>query len=98
MPQTNTGYAPVQFVGIITLSRKKDNTNEESHPSIKDTLKKLASDFQCSVCGVIFTTDEDRKQHLEKEAHGILHEGTTKKDKEIAKMQEEENETYSHRT
>lgn len=66
------------------MSSKKDNTNAESHPSIKDTLKKLASDFQCSVCGAIFTTDEDRKQHLEKEAHGILHEGTTKKVKEIA--------------
>jgi uncharacterized C2H2 Zn-finger protein len=78
------------------MFRKRDNTNEESHPSIKDTLKKLASDFQCSVCGAIFTTDEDRKQHLEKEDHGV-HEGTTKKDKEIAKMQEEENETYSHR-
>ena len=64
------------------MSRKKDNTNEESHSSFKDTLEKLASDFQCSVCGAIFTTDEDRKQHLEKEAHGILHEGTTKKDKE----------------
>lgn len=97
MPQTNKSYAPVQFVGIITMSRKKDNTNEESHSSFKDTLEKLASDFQCSVCGAIFTTDEDRKQHLEKEAHGILHEGTTKKDKENAKMQEEENETYSHR-
>ena len=76
------------------MSRRRDNTNEESHPSIKDTLKKLASDFQCSICGAIFTTDED---HLEKEDHSILHEGTTKKDKEIAKMQEEENETYSHR-
>jgi uncharacterized C2H2 Zn-finger protein len=97
MPQTNKSYASVRLAGIISMSRKRDNTNKESHPSIKDTLKKLASDFQCSVCGAIFTTDEDRKQHLEKEAHGILHEGTTKKDKEIAKMQEEENETYSHR-
>ncbi|MDQ5869795.1 MAG: hypothetical protein M3530_08735 [Thermoproteota archaeon] len=61
------------------MSSKKDNTENERHPSIKDTLKKLSSDFQCSVCGAIFTTDEDRKQHLEKEAHGILHEGTTKK-------------------
>ena len=96
MPQTNKSYALLQFAGINSMSRKKDNTNEESHPSIKDTFKKLASDFQCSVCGAIFTTDEDRKEHLEKEAQGILHEGTTKKDKEIAKMQEEENETYSH--
>ena len=54
-------------------------------------------DFQCSICGAIFTTDEDSKQHLEKEAHGVLHDGTTDRDKEIAKKQEEENETYSHR-
>jgi uncharacterized C2H2 Zn-finger protein len=79
------------------MSSWKDNTNAESHTSIKDSIKKLALDFQCSVCGAIFTTDEDRKQHLEKEAHGILHEGTTQKDKDIAKIQEEENETYSHR-
>jgi len=79
------------------MSSRKDNTNAESHKSIKDNLKKLALDFQCSVCGAIFTTDEDRKQHFEKEARGILHEGTTKKEKDIAKIQEEENETYSHR-
>ena len=97
LPQRHKSYALLQFAGIISMSSRKDNTNAESHTSIKDRLKKLALDFQCSVCGAIFTTDEDRKQHLEKEAHGILHEGTTKKDKEIAKMQEEENETYSHR-
>jgi uncharacterized C2H2 Zn-finger protein len=79
------------------MSSRKDNTNAESHTSIKDSLKKLALDFQCSVCGAIFTTDEDRKQHLVKEPHGILHEATTNKHKQIAKMQEEENETYSHR-
>lgn len=97
LPQRHKSYALLQFAEIISMSSKKDNTNAESNASIKDTLKKLASDFQCSVCGAIFTTDEDRKQHLEKEDQGILHEGTTKKDKEIAKMQEEENEGYSHR-
>ena len=97
LPQRHKSYALLQFAGIISMSSRKDNTNAESHRSIKDCLKKLALNSQCSVCGAIFTTDEDRKQHLEKEAHGILHEGTTKKDKEIAKMQEEENETYSHR-
>jgi uncharacterized C2H2 Zn-finger protein len=35
-------------------------------------IRKIFADFQCFVCGVIFTTDEDRKQHLEKEAHGQL--------------------------
>ena len=87
----------MQFAGMIFRFSKKDNTDTRHHTSIKDTLKKVSLDFQCSICGAIFTTDEDRKQHLEKEARGILHEGTTKKDKDIAKIQEEENETYSHR-
>jgi hypothetical protein len=37
--------------------------------------KRLAADFQCFVCGAIFTTEQDRRQHLEKERHG-----TTEKD------------------
>ena len=86
----------MQFAGMIFRISKKDNTDARPHTSIKDTLKNLSLDFQCSVCG-IFTTDEDRKQHLKKEAHGVLHEGTTNSDEEIANKQEEENETYSHR-
>ena len=35
-------------------------------------ISKISADFQCFVCGAIFTTNEDRKQHLEKEAHGLL--------------------------
>lgn len=87
----------IQFAGMIFRISKKDNTDSRPHTSIKDTLKNLSLDFQCSVCGAIFTTDEDRKQHLEKEAHGVLPDGTTDRDKEIAKKQEEENETFSHR-
>ena len=64
--------------------------------SIKEDLTTLASDFQCSICGEIFTTDEDRKQHLEKEAHGELHEVTTQKEMKIAKKQEEINEDHYH--
>ncbi len=43
----------------------------------KDDLPKTTADFQCFVCGAIFTTDEDRKQHLEKEAHGQLRDDET---------------------
>lgn len=82
---------------MILISSKKYNTDIRPHTSIKDTLKMISLDFQCSICGAIFTTDEDRKQHLEKEDHGVLHDGTTNRDKEIAKKQEEENEIYSHR-
>ena len=34
-------------------------------------IPNISADFQCFVCGAIFTTDEDRKQHLEKEAHFV---------------------------
>jgi hypothetical protein len=59
-------------------------------------LPTLAADFQCSVCGSIFTTDLDREQHLEKEAHGILHDGSTTQDIAIAKHQQEINEDRVH--
>lgn len=59
-------------------------------------LEKVTSDFQCFVCGAIFNTDEDRKQHLQKEAHGTLRDESTEQEKEIAKEQEEWNESHSH--
>jgi hypothetical protein len=42
----------------------------------EDSQKKITADFQCFVCGAIFTSEEDRRQHLEKEMHGA----TEKKD------------------
>ena len=45
--------------------------------------------------GAIFTIDEDRKQHLEKEAHGELRNNTTPEEMETAKEQEEYNERSS---
>ena len=56
-------------------------------------IPKITADFQCSVCGAIFTTDEDRKEHLEKEAHGQLHDDETPEDMEIAKEQEKLDES-----
>jgi hypothetical protein len=44
----------------------------------------------------VFTTDDDRKQHMEKEAHGDLREGTTQKEMKIAEEQEELNESHYH--
>ena len=54
--------------------------------------KKIVSDFQCYVCGAVFTTEKDRRQHLEKELAGKAHEGTTKRDVETAKEQTEMSE------
>jgi uncharacterized C2H2 Zn-finger protein len=69
---------------------------DKNHDSQVD-IPKIAADFQCSVCGAIFMTDEDRKQHLEKEAHGQLRDDETTEEEEIAKKQEELNESHPHR-
>lgn len=55
--------------------------------------EKIASDFQCFVCGAVFTTEQDRRQHLEKELAGRAHDDTTKRDIQIAKKQTEFAET-----
>ncbi len=55
----------------------------------EDELEKITSDFQCFVCGAVFTTDQDRRQHLEKEMHGKVYDEIKKKDKETAKKQTE---------
>ena len=59
-------------------------------------IPKMSADFQCSVCGAIFVTDEDRRQHLEKEAHGQLRDDETTEEKEIAKKQVELDESHPH--
>ena len=55
-----------------------------------------AADFVCFVCGAVFTTDDDRKQHLEKEAHGKLHDTTTEEEKKRATNQESLEERRTH--
>ncbi|AIF83561.1 C2H2 type zinc-finger (2 copies) [Candidatus Nitrososphaera evergladensis SR1] len=83
-------------------SSKNVRVDEESSSAIPDSrqsfhgIEKVTADFQCFVCGAVFNTDEDRKQHLEKEAHGTLHEESTEEDMEIAKEQEELNESHAH--
>jgi hypothetical protein len=52
--------------------------------------KKVTADFQCFVCGAIFTTEEDRRQHLENEMHGA----TEKKDIDTVKRQTELSEMH----
>ena len=76
---------------------KEDKKNDEYEGAYKGGFTKITADFQCSICGAIFTTDEDRKQHLEKEAHGELRNDTTPEEMETAKEQEEYNESHRHR-
>jgi hypothetical protein len=79
------------FVIINIMMAESDvRKNHSSGPS------HVSTDFQCFVCGAVFTTDEDRKQHLEKESHGDVRNGTTKEEMRIARDQEESNEQHTH--
>jgi uncharacterized C2H2 Zn-finger protein len=64
--------------------------------SSRNFPRTASADFQCFVCGAIFATDEDRKQHLEKEAHGNLQDNATREEMKIAQEQEEWDESHSH--
>jgi hypothetical protein len=72
-------------------------TRNDIEPEEYSRLEKVASNFMCYVCGAIFNTEEDRRQHLEKEMRGKLREGTTAEEKETARHQEEVNESHHHR-
>ena len=56
--------------------------------------EKISSDFQCFVCGAIFTTAQDRRQHLEKELAGRARDETSSRDVQTAKKQTEIAETH----
>jgi hypothetical protein len=56
--------------------------------------KRITSDFQCFVCGAIFTTDQNRRRHLEKESHGQAHEGSDRDNMEAARRQTELSESH----
>ena len=61
----------------------------------EDELEKITSDFQCFVCGAVFTTDQDRRQHLEKEMHGEVRDDTKREEVETAKKQTELSEGHT---
>lgn len=56
--------------------------------------EKITSDFQCFVCGAIFSTDQDKRQHLEKELHGQAHDGSMKDDAKVVQEQTELSEGH----
>jgi hypothetical protein len=77
------------------MSNSVENTDNEEYGE-SGNLPKLSADFQCAVCGSIFTTDQDREQHLKKEAENDLHEGNTSEDIKIARNQQKLNENRTH--
>jgi len=64
------------------------------NPNNSDTIPRITAGF---VCGAVFTTDEDRKAHLEKEAHGKLHDDMAEEERKKALEQEKLNEERIHR-
>jgi hypothetical protein len=61
-----------------------------------NTIPKITADFVCFVCGAVFTTDEDRKAHLENEGHGKLHDDIEQEEMRKALEQEKLNEGRIH--
>jgi hypothetical protein len=43
---------------------------------------KVPSDFECFVCGKKFGTNEERIQHLEKDAHGSMYDTASPQERE----------------
>lgn len=76
---------------IMTGHNDPGSIEESNRP-----LPRITSDFICFVCGAVFTTDEDRKQHLEREANGKLHDELTEEEKRLAQIQEKLNEDHPH--
>jgi hypothetical protein len=60
-------------------------------------MPRKTADFVCFVCGAVFTTDEDRNTHLEKEAHGKLHDDIAEEERKKAMEQEKVNKERIHR-
>ena len=67
------------------------------NPNNSDSIPRITADFVCLVCGSVFTTGEDRKAHLEKEAHGKLHDDMAVEERKKALEQEKLNEERIHR-
>lgn len=64
------------------------STEERQDLNERSDYPKIPSDFQCFVCGARFTTNEERKQHLEKTSHSGLYGGESPQEKEDTRRQE----------
>jgi hypothetical protein len=69
-------------------TRKLTNVMKKEFLTTRQTSSALSVE-QCS-------TDDDRRQHLENEAHGKLHDTTTKEEKKRAINQENSEERRTH--
>lgn len=73
------------------------SNNGKNIKSNNNNIPRKTADFACFVCGAFFTTDEDRKTHLENEGHGKLHDDIAEEERRKALEQERLNEERIHR-
>lgn len=70
-------------------------TSHESAKINEKMIPRIASDFQCFVCGGIFTTDGDREQHLAMESRGMLL-ASSQEERDMAALQDAMNKGRKH--
>ncbi len=58
--------------------KQKENKWFDNHQQ----YPKVPSGFECFVCGKKFGTDEERIQHLEKDAHGSMYDTASPQERE----------------
>lgn len=66
-------YIPNAYLTRLETDHMVEEDSYNSIHKSDNAVSTISSDFQCFVCGAIFTTHEDKKQHLEKEEQGKLH-------------------------
>jgi hypothetical protein len=61
---------------------KKGLHNQDDERNTRKEHPKMPSGFECFVCGKEFSTNEERIQHLEEEAHGSMYDTASPQERE----------------
>ena len=64
------------------MSPSEDKQKEDKGFDNHQQYPKVPSDFECFVCGKKFGTNEERIQHLEKDAHGSMYDTASPQERE----------------
>jgi hypothetical protein len=66
----------------IQLKEEQKSDSIQDQRRTHEEFPKMPSDFECFVCGALFTTDEERKQHLIKYAHSDMYDTVSPQERE----------------
>lgn len=54
---------------------KEEQKNDSNHERrAREEYPKMLPGFECYICGTIFASNEERKQHLQEDAHGDVYD------------------------